>query len=85
MATELFADLEAFNQFAREHLIGEQSGLSLEEGLSAYRGYQESLDRFKSDIQPALDELDSGRGTLLDIEQIIAEGRRRLAAEGIVD
>jgi hypothetical protein len=34
------------------------------------------------EVGPALDQLDAGGGTELDIEAIIAEGRRRFAAEG---
>ena len=85
MAAELFTDLDAFNQFAKLHLSQAQNGLTLEEGLAAFRAYQDELARFKKETQPALDELDASGGSELDIEKIIAEGRKRLTEEGITN
>ena len=84
MAAALIDDLQAFNRFVDERLDGDGGRMSLEEGLAVFRRYQEELRSIRQKIGPALDQLDAGGGTELDIEAIIAEGRRRFAAEGMI-
>ena len=90
MTIQFANDLVAFNRFVEEQLgsndppLSNGTPLSLEEGLAVFRTYQEELARFHQEIQPAIDELNAGDGTVLDMEAIIAEGRRRLAEEGIL-
>ncbi len=74
-----------FSRFVTEHMSIQMATLSLEESLAAFRIYQAELNRFRDEIQPALDELDESGGTDLDMGSIIARGKKQLAEEGISD
>lgn len=83
MATNVERQVDAFSQLMSERLT--ERDLTIEQCVAAYRAYQAELQRFQSDIAPALAQLDTGRGTPLDIEAIIERGRAILASEGIED
>ena len=85
MSTESPNDFQDFNKFVTEHLSDHASNLSLEEGVAAFRAYQSELARCREEIKPAIDELDETGGTDLDIDAIIARGKKKLAEEGILD
>ena len=40
---------------------------------------KQALDRLRADIQAGLDDIDAGRVHDFDIDQIVKEGKRRLA------
>jgi hypothetical protein len=53
--------------------------------VEAFRAYQRDLERFRNDIQPAIDRFERGEPAIpLDIEDVKRRGRERLAREGIV-
>lgn len=72
-----------FNQFVVERLSSTASDLSLEESVAAFRAYQAELEKCRNALKPAIDELDSGDGSQLDMKTIIARGKAMLAKEGI--
>ena len=55
----------------------------LRKALGLLERRAEQLARFRSEIAPALESLDRGEGVPLDIEDIKARGRQRLADVGI--
>lgn len=55
----------------------------LRKALGLLERRAEQLARFRSDIAPAIASLDRGEGVPLDIEDIKARGRQRLADVGI--
>ena len=85
MVTNTPNEFHDFNQFVVERLSVTGADLSLEESVAAFRAYQAEIDRCRKAIQPAIDELDAGGGSELDIQSIIARGKAMLASEGITD
>ncbi len=59
--------------------------MTADEAVVAFRHYQRQLAQFKRDVQPAVDELDAGKATELDVSSIISEGRKILSDEGSTD
>ena len=53
---------------------------AVKEGLTLLRSREQKLDALRKDIQIGLDDLDAGRTSPFDIEDIIKRGRQRLAA-----
>ncbi len=76
---------EAFDAFITERLGGDLNGLSLEAALARFRAYQRDLAQFKADTQDALEGSARGESKPLDIEEVVARGRARLAEKGITD
>jgi hypothetical protein len=74
-----------FNQFVVERLSTSGSDLSLEESVAAFRAYQAELSSCRQALKPAIEELDSGGGSQLDMKSIIARGKAMLANEGIAE
>ena len=68
-----------------EHLSVTDADLSLDESVAAFRAYQAEIDHCRKVIQPAIDELNAGGGSELDIQSIIARGKAMLASEGITE
>ena len=85
MATDSSNEFQKFNDFVSQQLAGRDEELSLEESVAAFRAYQAELARCREELQPPIDELDTNGGTELDIDAIIARGRRQLEQEGILD
>jgi hypothetical protein len=85
MATKTPTDYLDFNRFVVERLSKSDSDISLEESVAAFRAYQSEIARCRRDIQSAINELDAGGGSELDIQSIIARGREMLAAEGVTE
>ena len=54
MATQSPSELESFHEFLTRQLQGGDARLSPEESVKAFRAYQDDLQRFRQDIQPAL-------------------------------
>jgi len=57
--------------------------MTVEESVQAFRAYQRDLARFQRDCKPALAESARGQSQPLDVDEIIARGRQRAAAQGI--
>ena len=85
MATQSSTELESFRRFLTEQLQGGNAKLSPEESVKAFRAYQDDLQRLRQDIQPALERSLQGESEPLDIEDVKARGRKRLAEKGITD
>ena len=87
MATDLTQEneVEAFQRFLRERSRTNGSYTSLEGAVEAFRAYQQELERFRRDTQPSLEESARGESSELDIDDVIARGRDRLAPKGITD
>ena len=85
MSTETPSELEMFHGFLGQQLRDGTRDLSVEESVQAFRRYQQELQRFKTEIQPALAESQSGQSQPLDVEQIIARGMERAAKKGLSD
>lgn len=85
MASDLQSELEAFRQFLGERLEGGNSATSLEQALEEFRAYQRDLERFKRDTQESLQQSARGQSGPLDIEDVVARGKKRLADKGITD
>jgi len=83
MSTETQGDFREFNRFFTEQLAGQETELSLEESVAAFRAYQSELARCHDELQPAIDELDANGGIALEMDAIIAGGKQHLAEEGI--
>ena len=85
MATHSPTELESFHRFLTGQLQGGDAELSPEESVKAFRAYQDDLQRLRQDIQPALERSLHGESEPLDIEDVKARGRKRLAEKGITD
>ena len=85
MATHSPTELESFHRFLTGQLQGGDAELSPEESVKAFRAYQDDLQRLRQDIQPALERSLQGESEPLDIEDVKARGRKRLAEKGITD
>ncbi len=79
------SDLELFHQFLTEQLESGLGGLSPEQSVDAFRAHQRDVERFREDIRPALERSRRGESQPLDIEDIKARGKIRLAEKGISD
>jgi len=78
------SELPAFGEFI-QRLSGRGECMTADEAVVAFRHYQRQLAQFKRDVQPAVDELDAGKATELDVSSIISEGRKILSDEGSTD
>lgn len=87
MATDLTQqnEVEAFRRFLCEELENSSAYNSLDEAVEAFRGYRRDLERFKKDIQPALEQSARGESKELDIEDVIARGMKRAADRGLIE
>ena len=85
MATQSPSELESFHQFLTERLQGGDADLSPEESVKAFRAFQDDLQRFRQDIHPVLQRSLQRESEPLDIEDVKARGRKRLAEKGITD
>jgi hypothetical protein len=85
MPTETTAELELFHEFLGNQLRRGFVGLSVDDSVRAFRDYQRELEQFRQDIQTALAESAEGQSQPLDVDDIVARGRQRAAANGIVD
>ncbi len=55
------------------------------EGLRLLREREQRVEALRADLMPALEQLDRGEGKELDVEDIKARGRKRLAERGNQD
>lgn len=85
MTTQSSTELESFHRFLTEQLQGGYAELSPEESVKAFRAYQDDLQRLRQDVRPALQRSLQGESEPLDIEDVKARGRQRLAEKGITD
>ena len=51
---------------------------AVKEGLDLLRSRERKLDALRKDIQEGLDDLEAGRSSPLDVEDIIRRGQQRL-------
>ena len=56
---------------------------AVKEGLNLLQSREQKLDALRKDIQIGLDDLEAGRSSPLDVEDIIRRGRQRLAASQV--
>ena len=84
MATMLPADYGLFTEFM-EHRFRNGSEPTIEEGVQAFREYQRQLADLRAKVREAQEQVARGEYGPFDEEEIIAEVRRELAEEGIVD
>ncbi len=86
MATDLPpSELREFYRFLAGQLQAEDSTLTPQQSVEAFRVYQRDLDRLKKDIQPAVQRFEAGEGRELDYETIKQEVTERLAERGVTD
>lgn len=87
MSTDLndgrHADIRDFHSFLTSQLNSGNCELTPEQSLAAFRQYQEERDRFRKDIQPALDQLDRGEGRTIDFDRLTNEVAQRLTNKGV--
>ena len=85
MATDAPNELHAFYRFLAGQLQEEGSTLTPEQSVEAFRTYQRELDRLKREIEPAVEQFESGEGRDLDYQAIKEEVTHRLAQKGVTD
>ena len=85
MVSGLQSELEAFRQFVGNRVDNGNSATSLEHALKEFRAYQRDLERFMRDTRESLEQSARGESKPIDIEEVVAQGRQRLAEKGIVD
>jgi len=78
------SELSAFGEFIQSLNVSGKS-MTADDAVVAFREYQEQLAQFKKELQPALDELDAGLGTELNMREIYERVKKQLADEGITD
>lgn len=81
ISSDVAQQIDAF--IATGDYVDESDVLRTALGLLERRAEQRV--RFRSEIAPAIESLRRGEGEPLDIEDIKARGRQRLADEGITD
>ena len=79
------SDLHNFYHFLGLRLESGPIGLSPEESVQAFRTYQDELTQLRSELKPALDRLDQGKGKEIDFDRLEKEIVERLAKEGITN
>ena len=84
MSGDTASELDAFQSFAHERLDAESYRV-VESTLALYRERQRELERLREELRPALEQSERGESREIDFEQLMEEGRRRLAEEGITD
>jgi hypothetical protein len=83
MATHSPSDLELFHRFLSERL--RDSTQTPEETVAAFRAEQQRIEELREELRPALERSQRGESGPIDINDIKACGRERLAAKGITD
>ena len=83
MPTTLAEELSAFSRFVTDRLSDDESDLSLEESVHAYREYQEELARFNEGLMRSVAQAERGEAGPLDVEAVKQRVRARLAQDGI--
>ena len=83
MSSQAATELHHFHEFLGQQLQGKGTPMTVEESVQAFRAYQRDLERFQRDCGPALAESALGQSQPLDVDEIIARGRQRAAAQGI--
>lgn len=78
-------DSRSFYQFLGQRIEHGASELSPEQSVAEYRAYQNEVQRFLKESQPAFDEAARGEAKELDHDALLARVRTRLAAKGISD
>jgi hypothetical protein len=78
------SEIQLFHQFLGERLEQFSHGVTPEEAVEEFRSYQAELERFRREVEPALQRSQRGESRPLDMKQIEARVIQRLAAKGIV-
>lgn len=78
MATEIdtTAELEAFHAFLGKCLAAGKINFKLDDSVAKFRAYQHQLERFRSEIAPALDRANQGDVSEFDIEEFLERKTR---------
>ena len=72
MSTQISSDLVEFQTYL-QHAINRGATESVEDVLRRFRERQQDLERFRREIQPALDEIERGEDEPLDMDAIRKE------------
>ena len=81
MSATLAEEFDAFSRFVTERLGDEESDLSLEESVQAYREYQSELARFLVGLEESRAQAERGEAAPLDVEAVKQRVRARLAQD----
>jgi len=82
--TRVLSDLELLHRFIGRNLEAGHREQPVDECLSEFHRYLESVNRLRDEIRPGLERSLRGESAEeLDVEDIIRRGRERLAERGI--
>lgn len=85
MASTAATELEAFQRFLQEQIASGSAALSPEQSVTAFRAYQQELQRLRNALQPAIEESNQGLSRPLNIDAIKAQVTKRLADQGVTE
>ena len=87
MSIELTPEQQAIIQSRVEAGFYDSPTAMIDKAIAVLEEQEDRLARqrafFEREIKPALDELDRGEGTPLDMKEIIAEANRQLDEKGV--
>jgi hypothetical protein len=84
MATDIPRDeIVDFYNFLGQRLQDPERNLSPEASVREFRLYQQELQRFVDETQPAIAESERGESKPLDVDALMQRVRARLNAEGV--
>ena len=78
-------DIHAFFVFLERRIQIGGSELTTEQSVQEFRAYQEELQRFVAETEPAVEHSERGVSKPLDTNAVMQRVRERLANEGITD
>ena len=74
-------EIHAFYDFLGRRIEKASSPLSPEESVQEFRLYQEELNRFIEETQPAIEQSKRGESRPLDVDALMQRVQNRLATE----
>ncbi len=72
------SQIQAFYEFLGRRLDGAESGLTPEQSVHEFRLYQEELQRFLRETEPAVTQSQRGETRPLDIDAVMNRVQQRL-------